>query len=429
MIGGILAYVIAHKASWEPSLRTRNISSITGLLLVVLSVVVLTKASRFPGWWALLPTLGTFLLISAGPNAWVNKNILGSRALVSIGLISYPLYLWHWPALYIANQLSPDSAMQIRLFRVAAVGASFVLAYLTFRWIEKPIRNRSSGKTISILVGAITAIALIGFFVFASGGIKSRYPKLLQTIGEVPIQAEWREHECFLQPGDSFNDKCAGSKTKPSLLLWGDSHAAALYPGFRELEKSNIGVAQYTISACAPLIQWESPSGKFCAQSNEHVLQMISKLKPDSVLLHANWSSTTNSKYDLNKLSVTVQRIKEIGVPTQIYLVGPAPQYLGDLPKNLWKCYGANAIPEYSECGLSKSIEELDLMLNKMARGLNIQYISIYKEMCGEHGCLVRIGDDITTTDYGHLTPSAARFVVKSIGGKLLINHTTSTEK
>ena len=233
------------------------------------------------------------------------------------------------------------------------------------------------------------------------------------------MQAEWREHECFLRPRDNFSDKCAEPR-KPLFLLWGDSHAAALYPGFRDLgEKFNVGIAQYTIAACAPLVGWESPIGKFCSQANENVLRMVSQLKPDAILLHANWSSTTNSKYDLDKLKITVEKVRQNSANSSIYLIGPVPQYSRDLPKALWKCYGKNVIPEHSNCEISHSIADLDLTMEKMSRELKIQYISAYKELCVEQGCLVRIGDDITTTDYGHLTPNAARYFIQRIRGAL----------
>ena len=83
----------------EERIRSRwaNICSFIGLFLLLLSLFVVNQRRLFPGWWALLPTVGAVLIITAGPHAWVNRVILGNRILVWIGLISYPLYLWHWP--------------------------------------------------------------------------------------------------------------------------------------------------------------------------------------------------------------------------------------------------------------------------------------------------------------------------------------------
>jgi peptidoglycan/LPS O-acetylase OafA/YrhL len=104
------------------------------------SFLGLNAGMAYPGWWAIAPTLGAALLISGGPTAWVNRRLLGRRPLVAIGLISYPLYMWHWPLLsylQITENGSPSRGL-----RAAAVAASFVLATLTYIVVERPIRAR-----------------------------------------------------------------------------------------------------------------------------------------------------------------------------------------------------------------------------------------------------------------------------------------------
>src|SRR5690606_36478938 len=104
-----------------------------------LSLWVVDKDKAFPGWWALGPVLGTLALLSAGPQAWVNRVVLSRQPLVLLGLISYPLYLWHWPILSFARILSTDELAPSWLS--ACVALSFVLAWLTYRFIETPIRH------------------------------------------------------------------------------------------------------------------------------------------------------------------------------------------------------------------------------------------------------------------------------------------------
>ena len=106
-------------------MRGADLIAWAGLSLILLAAVVLHKGSPYPGWWAALPTMGTALLIWAGTGAWVNRAILSRRSLVYVGLISYPLYLWHWPLLsflQITEAGSPSSAL-----KASAVGLSFVL--------------------------------------------------------------------------------------------------------------------------------------------------------------------------------------------------------------------------------------------------------------------------------------------------------------
>jgi len=156
LIGSVLAYLTLHKSNllsryqqkldiWlgamlyaqapEANGKTlRNVQSVSGAVLIVLGVLVITKDKHFPGTWALLPTLGAMLIISAGAQAWLNRTVLSSRILVWFGLISFPLYLWHWPLLSF-GVIIEGSPLSIWI-RIAAVLVSVVLAWLTCLLVE-----------------------------------------------------------------------------------------------------------------------------------------------------------------------------------------------------------------------------------------------------------------------------------------------------
>jgi peptidoglycan/LPS O-acetylase OafA/YrhL len=420
MVGGGLAYAKSHLPidKWF-SRAAKNLQSSVGLFMIFVSIIALNRNSIFPGWWALLPTTGALLLILGGSDTWVNRNLLANKLAVSIGLISYPLYLWHWPALYIANHMQIDSPMDARIFRILAITASLALAYLTYILVEKPTRTRPTRQTTAFWTVTVVVCAVAGLLIYISGGVSSRFPKLLANVGERPIQAEWREHTCYLQPGDNrFGESCLDAG-RPLFLLWGDSHAAALYPGFRDFgDKNNVGIGQTTASACPPLFNWERLGGKSCSNYNNLTLEIVKRRRPDAVVLAANWDRKTNVGYDLGKLNETVASIKSSGV-NSIFLIGPVPQWNGDLPKILWKCYGNHTIPEYSKCEVSPSNHDVDLEMESISKKLDIQYISIFREMCREDGCLVRIDDKLVSEDHGHLTPAASRFLVSRISLRL----------
>jgi peptidoglycan/LPS O-acetylase OafA/YrhL len=99
MLGGILGYLHLLRPRSADSAKQRNLLAIAGLMLLVGALALVKNGDGFPGWRALLPTIGTVLLIQSGPQAWINRRILANRGVVYIGLISYPLYLWHWPIL------------------------------------------------------------------------------------------------------------------------------------------------------------------------------------------------------------------------------------------------------------------------------------------------------------------------------------------
>ncbi len=136
------------------------------------------ESDAFPGAWALLPTVGAACLIHAGEGAWLNRQVLSHRVLVWIGLISYPLYLWHWPLLSFARIM--ESGTPSVAARCGLVAASIILAWLTYRFIERPVRSRPRSK------GIVLALCLFIFLLGAAGlavkkldGIKSRHLAML----------------------------------------------------------------------------------------------------------------------------------------------------------------------------------------------------------------------------------------------------------
>jgi peptidoglycan/LPS O-acetylase OafA/YrhL len=139
LIGAALAGVAATRSERLAIARKFAMPlAAAGLAALLLGEALLTQDALFPGWWALLPTLGAAALIAAGPDAAINRRFLAHPAMVWIGLISYPLYLWHWPILAflrITAVFKSDLAIGL-----CAIGASFVLAWLTYRFIERPFR-------------------------------------------------------------------------------------------------------------------------------------------------------------------------------------------------------------------------------------------------------------------------------------------------
>lgn len=161
MLGSGLA--LAHfRGSVLQSRRMGNCAAIAGGLLLLLGLAVISDSRPFPGWWALLPTVGTALLVAA-PNAWVNRKLLSGKTLVYIGLVSYPLYLWHWPILVfgrIVANAEPTVAM-----RLGMLALSLLLASLTYELLERRVRRRPGA--VPYLAGAVTAAGLAGILVLA----------------------------------------------------------------------------------------------------------------------------------------------------------------------------------------------------------------------------------------------------------------------
>lgn len=211
-----------------------NVQSWLGAAFIGIAMLKITKENSFPGWWAVLPTLGAALIISAGADAWFNRRVLSNRLLVWFGLISFPLYLWHWPLLSFATILEGEiPSLKIRM---TAVAIAILLAWLTYKFIEKPMRNGTNGiaKT-TVLIFLMLLTAYIGYNCYKRDGLGFRFSEF-QKISNA--QGEWDF------PGRMTNVEMEGVKvylqesqlTEKTLFL-GDSNLEQYYPRIEALIK------------------------------------------------------------------------------------------------------------------------------------------------------------------------------------------------
>ena len=160
-----------------------NQRAVVGLVLIALPAGLLNSHSAFPGWWAVLPVAGSVLLLSA-PAAWLCRVMLASKPMVWIGLISYPLYLWHWPLLvfFAIIKFSPLTLLERELILLASV----LLAWATYRFIERPVRFGTQGprKAYALCAGMVL-VALAGGIVVRAGGFASRLPAEIRAMAAV----------------------------------------------------------------------------------------------------------------------------------------------------------------------------------------------------------------------------------------------------
>ncbi len=249
-IGGVLAYVdifrpedrnrIMRRFTWMP-----NAASVVGTILIGFAVALVQEHS-FPGWWAVLPVVGSSLIIVAGSAAWINRRVFANAIAVFFGLISYPLYLWHWTILSFARTIRGEE-LPVGA-RIAAVTLSIIFAWATFRFVESPIRfGRKSWVTTASLVLTSVIVLCAGFATHRHEGFAGRFKTLPDDFGwgqpEIPSTANCRKTVGVKTLGDCRNSG-AGA---PDVLLIGDSHAGALYRGLapayaqRSLTLMNLG--------------------------------------------------------------------------------------------------------------------------------------------------------------------------------------------
>lgn len=170
VVGGMGAYFHTRSADWSRSIRETG--SIFGFFLIVASFFFIKPQDSFPGWWALLPTVGTIVVILAGPETVANRLLLVNPAAIKLGLISYPLYLWHWPLLSYAYIIAGEKPSF--LARVVLIIAAAVLAMATYTFVERPVRKISlTPKIVKTLIILMCALAVIGSMI-TTGRLRER---------------------------------------------------------------------------------------------------------------------------------------------------------------------------------------------------------------------------------------------------------------
>jgi len=223
-------FVVANlKGAWADA------ASVVGILLIVGGCAFLTKNRLFPGWWAVIPISSSMLLIAAGPNAVLNRAILCNPAAIWFGLISYPLYLWHWPLLSYSYMTFGDPPV---IFRLAVMGCATLLAFGTYRLVETPIRRSRSISYVPALAAIMVAIFAMGVIFYHSDSERitrlNNGNGLLQSTQERVLYEKTRstsDSSCAdkLHRTPNSHWVCLANSSIPRVLFVGDSHAMALY--------------------------------------------------------------------------------------------------------------------------------------------------------------------------------------------------------
>jgi peptidoglycan/LPS O-acetylase OafA/YrhL len=323
----------------------REIVSCAGLAGIVVPCFYYTGQTPFPGLAALPPCLGTALII------WGNNRIvqdmpptclgtlLATRPVVFVGLISYSLYLWHWPIFafgkyYLAGEpIAPG-------YRIAMIAFGFVLAILSWRFVEAPFRRRilcaTSKSVFGFAVTALTISFAFGTAIFSLRGLPQRLPEALQT----SLSAN-SDDDVFYGKEVNIDDIGRGSLpligsrnlSQPvTIVVWGDSHAMAAMPAFDAVLKiRGLSGRAITHAGVIPVLRvyHEDPRwglGKDSLRFNEQVVSYIEKQGIPNVVLVACWSYYENPLGGLSLHSAlldTVKRLVSIGSQPWIFLQVP----------------------------------------------------------------------------------------------------------
>lgn len=293
-IGAILA--LSPQRIYSKSPTVNNVVSIIGIILVLYSIFAFDRHTPFPSWYALVPTLGTAALIygNRDPGA-ILARFFSMKPVVAVGLISYSLYLWHWPILVANRWVHIEDPTVTSL--VISVVLAFILAIISYFWVEQPLRlNKTRFTTPRLLMinGSVLAMLLLaGLYLVSSNGAPRRSDATLLLANQDLFSLPPHSHKCDDRFEQNTEDFVCKSENYDHLLnrpffLWGDSHASAMMPAFQNAA-NELGVRfEYaTHTACPPILgvsRLDRPEDN-CREFNDAVFQYLVDNKIERVFL------------------------------------------------------------------------------------------------------------------------------------------------
>lgn len=409
-------------------------ASLIGGAVLLGSFLFLSESQLFPGWLAVMPVVGTMLVIAGGAECTINRTFLQSRPLTLLGQISYPAYLWHWPMLVLARfwsggELSSAGSIAITLL-------SLPMAWISTRFIEAPFRSGRWSREEELPKILVAALLLVGGLAllrpaFPPSDVSS--PALARLEAYPNSQGDlWREEEgCFIALNEEkdFGSVClgAGDLRMPLVGLWGDSLAAHLWPGFRDSANARgWRLAQLTVSQCPPILSGGDEGNGKCSEMRNRALEAIGRIQPKVLVLAGGW--TRYGEETLAKeIGPTIARFKEAGVG-RVVVLGPVPIWRPTLAKALasdMRKMRLEEAPLYTVTGFRTEVFGLDEKLKSLTEREGGVYVSALSVLCKEQKkCRVWVDEDkrtvLTTYDSGHFSIEQSRWFAEQISGLVL---------
>ena len=437
----LIGCVLALPGVSKPTARWASLASLAGAGCLAGAFALFDRATPFPGVFALLPCLATAAIIWSGTAARpavakrprvaarpAVSRLLALRPLVLTGRISYSLYLVHWPVLVFGKRLFPDSGPTA--FAVGVALISLALAALSYRLVEQPFRRGGEGRSLVSGLGAATAsiaaVVVLGAWTvqqsgFAGPSDDSR-ARMLAYLHFDP-RPLYRSRECFLDPDQDLAGidvkRCLPDGTGTPAMLWGDSHAADLYPGLRvAFASAGYSLGELTASACAPLVGRDAPARPKCRLFNDEVLALLLALKPAMVILSAEWLPDPDAVALLNQ---TVTRLSNAG--TKVIILGNSPLFKASVP---------NLVADRMQSGDTDRTTAQDIEGHfehateaAMSQGFSgraeLRYISIFKTVCPNSRCPLLANDETPIYfDSSHLTGAGSLLFAQMLTPQIL---------
>jgi peptidoglycan/LPS O-acetylase OafA/YrhL len=427
LAGVLLAYMRVRPSAWQPSQRQLQIASTLGVLLLAFGLYRIDRGRPYPGTWALLPILGSFCLIFAGPTAWFNHFVLSNRVLVWVGLISFPLYLWHWPILSFMRVI--ESEAPAPYFRNIALALSVLLAWATYFFVEKPIRSDGkSGLKIAVLSACVASLGVAGFVIFQNNGAPSRAAAQINGVNTWD-NLTFATPCKFITNGPNHDDWCnignAPSKP-PTTLLIGDSVGSNFSPMLQSFSEqagnSSFVFRQFGRGLCHGFPEIAYENCQELVNATHAYIENTSSV--DTIILAANWPLYFNGFDRIGSTPVSSQQFKTAFEKNVAYYQGLGKRVIVFLAPPV----GANPracltrpirLSEKSNCGLSLSEairndgKYRDYFMNYL-KSIQVDTFDPFKYMCDDKTCKVTDGTRIYYVDHEHFSIFGGQFLAEA---------------
>ncbi len=352
MVGAWLAVAHRHGVSWLS--KWSSAQSWVGITLIAAGLVLIAPTSTFPGLWVLLPVFGTALIVNAGPGPFLNRRLLSWRPAVWVGLISYPLYMWHWALLSLVVIVFGDNDPTFRrTSRLVLAVVSILLAWLTYRYFEDPVRRSRRVSTSVGLTATVAILGVAGLAIYAASA--EQYVKSMQ-LGSLANSRDCFNPQTkmtFLQKQgrdaylpDKWYCEIGDPNSETVVLAYGDSHARAMIPTLDKYGKAtNTRIVFSSIGSCLPLtdVIVRTDYSNECRELGEKVTHFASEMRPKAVVLIEAWTSymgagTMHIQHSVTglpalrtALTETLGFYQKLGIP--VVLVEDNPHQSTPVPK------------------------------------------------------------------------------------------------
>jgi len=443
----------------------REMLAVIGLCFVLYSVIFFDKNTEFPGAAALVPCLGAALIIYSGS---IGKTFIGeflsSGLLIKVGVISYSLYLWHWPIivytkLYLQRPLQNEEIVYL-------IVLMFILAFISWRYIEQPFRGKNSKFSKKIVFQGATFVVIIstvfGLYTHFENGISQRLSKNnLEIVRSISQYSNIIDPKCFYHENTFKNYRnklCSigeSTATEKSFILWGDSHARALIPAVR-LEAKIKGLSGYFAGhvGCPPLLdvikssQPKRTKRSSCRDFNNAIIKFItSHPEIKTVILTARWvvnlegvrlptdpnltrnvylyddlstqiSTSENKNVFQRGLFKTIRKLQSLG--KKVVIFGPVPELDVSLSSALVRSSMLGISRDFRpdtksvNLRLAQTLNLLDMISNKD----NISVLYPHEILCETEKCDVEINKLPIYRDDDHLSIYGAEYLYRKLAVK-----------